>query len=45
VDRLRALGCDVVQGHQTGRPLMSHEFASLLLAQPRRRTALRAARG
>jgi EAL domain-containing protein (putative c-di-GMP-specific phosphodiesterase class I) len=44
LDRLQELGCDVVQGYHTGRPLVSHDFAALLLAQPRRRPALRTAR-
>ena len=41
LERLHALGCDVVQGHHTGRPLVSHDFASLLLAQPPRKLRLR----
>jgi len=38
-DRLRSLGCDFVQGHYTGSPLMPHDFAPLL-GRPRCQAAL-----
>jgi predicted ATPase/predicted signal transduction protein with EAL and GGDEF domain len=43
LDRLQALGCDFVQGHHTGRPLLGRDFASLL-AQPHRKAARSAVR-
>jgi EAL domain-containing protein (putative c-di-GMP-specific phosphodiesterase class I) len=40
LERLHSLGCDFVQGHYTGSPLVPREFAPLLV-QPQRQAALR----
>jgi predicted ATPase/predicted signal transduction protein with EAL and GGDEF domain/tRNA A-37 threonylcarbamoyl transferase component Bud32 len=40
LDHLRSLGCDFVQGHYTGAPLVPRDFAPLL-AQPRCKAAMR----